>query len=50
METYNQCTQRPFAYLAIDVHPASRVNTRLVSHMLRHEGRIHSYRQNDHGR
>ena len=34
METYNQCAQRPFGYLAIDVHPASHDNTRLVSHLL----------------
>ena len=34
METCNQCAQRRFGYLAIDVHPASRDNTRLVSHLL----------------
>ena len=32
METYNQCAQRPFGNLAIDVNPASLDNTRLVSH------------------
>ena len=30
MDTYNQCAQRPFGYLAIDVNPASRDDTRLV--------------------
>ena len=44
MDTYNQCAQRPFCYLAIDVHPASRDDTRLVSHLLRQEGCIRCYR------
>lgn len=30
MDTYNQCAQRPFGYLAIDVNPASSDDTRLV--------------------
>ncbi|CAH3031399.1 unnamed protein product [Pocillopora meandrina] len=38
MDIYNACTDRPYGYLLFDVHPASRDSTRLLSHLLRHEG------------
>ena len=45
MDIYNACTDRPYGYLLFDVHPASRDSTRLLSHLLRHEGCVRCYRE-----
>ena len=43
MEAYRQATQRPFGYLALDLHPASDDKTRIVSHLLKGEGCMRFY-------
>ena len=44
LEQNNACTERPFCYLLLDVHPATPDNRRLLSHLLKHEGCIRCYR------
>lgn len=44
LEQNNACTERPFCYLLLDVHPATPDNRRLLSHLLKHEGCICCYR------
>ncbi|CAH3114958.1 unnamed protein product [Pocillopora meandrina] len=45
MDIYNACMDRPYGYLLFDVHPASRDSTRLLSHLLQHEGCVRCYRE-----
>ena len=40
MEVCRKVTQRPYGYLALDLHPASDDNRRVFSHLLTYEGCI----------
>lgn len=43
MESYNEATSRPFGYLALDFHPSSDDNYRILSHLLKDEGYARAY-------
>ena len=43
MEVCRKVTQRPYGYLALDLHPASDDNRRVFSHLLTYEGCIRFY-------
>lgn len=38
METFRKVTERPFGYMLLDLHPASRDDQRILSHLLKDEG------------
>ena len=38
LETFRKVTERPFGYLLLDLHPTSRDDARIVSHLLKEEG------------
>jgi len=44
MDAYRKATERPFGYLALDLHPASDDSTRVLSHLLKHEGSMRCHR------
>ena len=46
LDTFRKVTQRPFGYLLLDLHPASRDDQRILSHLLIDEGfvRCHELR------
>ena len=43
LEAYRRVTERPFGYLALDLHPASNDGRRILSHLLKGEGWIRYY-------
>ena len=44
MDTFRKVTnERPFAYLLLDLHPASRDDQRILSHVLKDEGFMRCY-------
>ena len=38
MDVYGKVTERPFGYMALDLHPASSDRFRILSHLLKEEG------------
>ena len=44
MDVYRKVTERTFGYLTLDLHPASDDSTRIMSHLLQHEGFMRCYR------
>lgn len=46
METFRKVTERPFGYMLLDLHPASRDDQRILSHLLKDEGimRCHQFK------
>ena len=45
MEAFRKVTnERPFAYMLLDLHPASRDDQRILSHVLKDEGFMRCYR------
>ena len=38
MDTFRKVTERPFGYMLLDLHPASRDDQRILSHLLKDEG------------
>ena len=44
LDTFRNVTnERPFAYILLDLHPASRDDQRIMSHLLKHEGFMRCY-------
>ena len=44
LNTFRKVTSdRPFAYMLLDLHPASRDDQRILSHVLKDEGFMHCY-------
>ena len=44
-KTFHHATARPFGYLVLDLHPASSDQQRLLSHVLKSEGRTRTYQK-----
>ena len=38
LDTFRKVTERPFGYMLLDLHPASRDDQRILSHLLKDEG------------
>ena len=45
LETYQTCTQEPFGYMWLDLHPASGDDERVLSHVLKDQGWTRSYQK-----
>ena len=45
LETYQACTQEPFGYMWLDLHPASGDEERVLSHVLKDQGWTRSYQK-----
>jgi len=45
LETYQGCTQEPFGYMWLDLHPASGDEERVLSHVLKDQGWTRSYQK-----
>lgn len=43
MQVYSEATQRPYGYITLDLHPASKDVHRVFSHLLTHEGCMRMY-------
>jgi len=43
MSIFRECTQRPFGYLMLDLHPASDDRYRLFTNVLPEEGPTETY-------
>ena len=43
MQVYSEATQRPYGYITLDLHPASKDAHRVFSHLLTHEGCMRLY-------
>ncbi|PFX15461.1 hypothetical protein AWC38_SpisGene20314 [Stylophora pistillata] len=47
MQVYCEATQRPYGYITLDLHPASKDAHRVFSHLLTHEGCMRLYPRKD---
>ena len=45
LDTYQGCTQEPFGYMTLDLHPASGDEERVLSHVLKDQGWTRSYQK-----
>ena len=47
LQTYQDCTQEPFGYMFLDLHPASNDEERVLSHVLKDQGWTRSYQKGE---
>ena len=44
LDTFRKVTERPFGYMLLDLHPASKDDQRVLSHLLKDEGFVRCHR------